>query len=121
MNESEYGRELLLETRRIMRELGVPEHLTGHRYLVEAVLLCIRQPEYLRRITARLYPEVARRCHGSARQVERAMRHAIETAWLRCDLKTMERYFGNTVDPRRCKPVNSHFIARVASAVQLGE
>lgn len=111
----------LLETRRILRELGVPEQLSGHQYLVEAVLLCIKEPDYLRHITAGLYPTVARRCQASAQQVERAMRHAIETAWLRCDLKIADRYFGNTIDPRRCKPVNSHFIARVASAVLLGD
>ena len=112
---------VLTGTRRILRELGVPEHLSGYQYLVEAVVLVIREPAYLRRVTTELYPAVAKKCGSTASRVERAIRHAIETAWTRCTLDTIARYFGNTISPTRGKPVNSEFIARVSSAVLLGE
>ena len=104
----------------ILRELGVPEHLTGYLYLVEAVELVVREPAYLRRITAGLYPDVAKKYHSTPTKTERAIRHAIETAWSRCDLDTLNYYFGNTVSPLRGKPVNSEFIARVSNAVRQG-
>lgn len=113
-------RDLQIRAGKVMRELGVPEHLSGYLYLLEAILLTLREPDYLRHITGRLYPEVAK-MHGSTdKRVERAMRHAIETAWCRCSLDAVAHYFGNTISPSRGKPVNSEFIARVASAVRLG-
>lgn len=108
-------------TRTLLRELGVPEHLTGYLYLVEAVVLAVQEPGYLRRVTSGLYPAVAKICDTTPSRAERAMRHAIETAWSRCDLDTLFHYFGNTVSPVRGKPVNSEFIARVSNAVRLGE
>ena len=104
----------------ILRELGVPEHLTGYQYLVEAVELVVREPAYLRRITKGLYPDVAKKYHSTPTKTERAIRHAIETAWTRCDLDTLSDYFGNTICPIRGKPINSEFIARVANAVRQG-
>jgi len=103
---------------KVLRELGVPEHLTGYPYLVEAVELVVQEPSYLRRITAGLYPDVAKKYHSTPSRTERAMRHAIETAWTRCDLDTLSYYFGNTVSPVRGKPINSEFIARVSNAVR---
>ena len=105
----------------VLRELGVPEHLSGYPCLVEAVVLAVQEPGYLRRITAGLYPDVAKRCDTTPSRAERAMRHAIETAWTRCDMDTLTYYFGNTVSPVRGKPINSEFIARVANAVRQGE
>ena len=100
-----------------MRALGFRDNLCG----TEMLRIAIREYEPGMVITKELYPMIANRVGSTPSRVERAMRHAIETAWLRCDLKTADRYFGNTIDPRRCKPVNSHFIARVASAVLLGD
>ena len=105
---------------RILRELGVPEHLSGYLYLVEAVELVVKDPGYLRRITSGLYADVAKKYQTSPARAERAIRHAIETAWNRCDLDTLAYYFGNTVNPAKGKPVNSEFIARVSNAVRQG-
>ena len=105
---------------RVLRDLGVPEHLSGYLYLVEAIEMVVNEPSYLRRITTGLYPDVAKKYHSTPGRTERAIRHAIETAWSRCDLDTLTRYFGNTVSPVKGKPVNSEFIARVSNAVQQG-
>lgn len=103
---------------RILRELGVPEHLSGYGYLVEAVLLVRRDSSYLRRVTLALYPELAEKFGTTPSAVERGIRHAIETAWTRASLEAVERYFGNTICPRKGKPVNSEFIARIAGAME---
>lgn len=103
---------------RVLRDLGVPEHLSGYLYLVEAIELVIMDPSYLRRITTALYPDVAKKYRSTPSQTERAIRHAIETAWSRCDLDTLSYYFGNTVSPVKGKPVNSEFIACVSNAIR---
>ena len=115
------GVSLRLQICRVLRELGVPEHLIGYEFLVDAVMLTVDKPDYLRHVTGALYPAVAKKHNCTDKQVERAMRHAIETAWNRCALEDIARYFGNTISPSRGKPVNSEFIARVANAVRMGE
>ena len=66
-----------------------------------------------------LYPEVARRYNTTPSRVERAVRHAIETAWDRGDLETLQRYFGYTVSNTKGKPTNSEFIAMIADRIRL--
>lgn len=106
---------------RILLELGVPDHIKGHRYLVKAIDLAVEEPELLDSVTKELYPRTAMVFGSTSSRTERAIRHAIETAWLRCDLKTMSRYFGSTVDVNRGKPTNSEFIARIANLVRRWE
>lgn len=98
----------------VLREVGVPAHLKGHAYLAEAVMLALQHPDYLRHMMDRLYPAVARKYHTTPASVERAMRHAVETAWLRADPDILTSFFGNTVSPRKGKPVNAEFIAQIS-------
>lgn len=98
----------------VLRELGVPAHLKGHAYLAEAVILTLHHPDYLHHMMEQLYPAVARKYHTTPACAERAMRHAVETAWLRADPDTLTCFFGNTISPRKGKPVNGEFIAQVS-------
>ena len=105
------------KTGRVLRELGVPEHLNGYTYLLEAVELAASDPPILRKMTRALYPAVAEKYSTTPAASERAIRLAIETAWLRCDPDVQRCYFGNTINPRKGKPSNSEFITRVLHAV----
>ena len=102
----------------VLRELGVPAHLKGHAYLAEAAVLALQHPDYLCHMMNQLYPAVARKYHTTPASVERAMRHAVETAWLRADPDTLSGFFGNTVCPRKGKPVNAEFIAQIAGILR---
>lgn len=121
MGRRELPRDREEEICRILLELGVPEHIKGHRYLVEAIRLAVEDPEILDSMTKGLYPQTAAAFHSTAARTERAIRHAIETAWLRGDLEIMGRYFGNTISLDRGKPTNSEFIARIANLVRRWE
>ncbi len=110
-----------ITTGKILRELGIPEHLTGYTYLREAVELAVHDPVLPRYMMKRLYPAVAGKFHSTPQRAERAMRHAIETAWARGDPESLWTFFGNSVNPVRGKPANSEFIARIASAVRQEE
>ena len=111
------ARNLRSATGGLLRELGVPEHLNGYTYLLEAVELASADPSVLRKMTTALYPSVARKYSTTPAASERAIRLAIENAWLRCDPEIQRFYFGNTISPEKGKPSNSEFITRVLSAV----
>lgn len=103
----------------IIHEIGVPAHIKGYQYLREAIALAVREPEAIGAITKILYPSVARRFATTPSRVERAIRHAIEVAWDRGDLETLQSIFGYTVSNIKGKPTNSEFIAMIADRLHL--
>ena len=106
------------EIRRILLELGAPDHLVGHPYVIRAILLVISDRLYINSITFGLYPQLAVEFDTTPARVERAIRHLIEVTWARGDLDILEKYFGNTVSASRGKPTNGEFIARMANVVK---
>ena len=103
----------------IMHQIGVPAHIKGYQYLREAIILSINDTEMMNSVTKVLYPTVAKRFSTTSSRVERAIRHAIEVAWDRGDLDTLQRFFGYTVSNTKGKPTNSEFIALIADKLQL--
>lgn len=103
----------------IIHEIGVPAHIKGYQYLREAILIAVEDMDVINAVTKVLYPEVARRYGTTASRVERAIRHAIEVAWDRGDIETLQKYFGYTVSNAKGKPTNSEFIAMIADRLQL--
>jgi len=103
----------------ILHQIGVPAHIKGYQFLREAILLTMENPEYINCVTKRLYPEIARTNGTTASRVERAIRHAIEVAWDRGDVDTLNSYFGYTIQSLRGKPTNSEFIAMIADRMRL--
>ena len=103
----------------ILHQIGVPAHIKGYQFLRDAILLTISDHGYINAVTKRLYPEIAKRNMTTASRVERAIRHAIEVAWDRGDLETLQRFFGYTVSNTKGKPTNSEFIALIADKLQL--
>ena len=103
----------------IIHEIGVPAHIKGYQYLREAIMIAVADMDVINAVTKILYPEVAKRFGTTASRVERAIRHAIEVAWDRGDLETLQKYFGYTVSNAKGKPTNSEFIAMIADRLQL--
>ena len=103
----------------IIHEIGVPAHIKGYQYLREAISLAVEDMEVINAVTKVLYPAVAKKFGTTASRVERAIRHAIEVAWDRGDLETLQKYFGYTVSNAKGKPTNSEFIAMIADRLQL--
>ncbi len=111
----------LLESRvtAVIHEIGVPAHIKGYQYLREAIMIAVNDMDVINAVTKVLYPEVAKRFDTTPSRVERAIRHAIEVAWDRGDLETLQKYFGYTVNSTKGKPTNSEFIAMIADRLQL--
>ena len=104
---------------KIIHQIGVPAHIKGYQYLRSAIMMAIDDNEVINSVTKVLYPSVAKKFGTTTSRVERAIRHAIEVAWDRGDVDTLNSYFGYTIQNNRGKPTNSEFIAMIADNLRL--
>ena len=113
--------EFNLETRvtDMIHEIGIPAHIKGYHYLRDAIIMAVEDMDVLNAITKVLYPTVAKMHQTTASRVERAIRHAIEVAWSRGKLDTLDELFGYTVSNGKGKPTNSEFIALIEDTIRL--
>ena len=103
----------------LMRQIGVPAHIRGYKYIRQAILLSLSDGEMLNAITKQLYPTVARLYKTTPSRVERAIRHAIEVAWTRGDVDVLTTMFGYTVKTSKGKPTNGEFISMLTDRLRL--
>lgn len=103
----------------IFMTVGIPAHIKGYQFLREAIKMAIDAPEIINSITKRLYPEVADKFETSPSKVERAIRHAIEVAWNKGRIESINSIFGVKVYSPNEKPTNGEFIALVADKMLL--
>ena len=103
----------------IIHDVGVPAHIKGYQYLREAIIMSVNDNEMLNSITKILYPSIAKKFQTTSSRVERAIRHAIEVAWNRGRMDTIDELFGYTINAEKGKPTNSEFIALIADKIRL--
>lgn len=96
--------------------LGVATNLRGYCYLCDAVLAEIRQPG--QQVTKTLYPDVGKPYGANGVQVERAIRTAIEKAWVRRNDGLWQQYFPVDRTGMIPKPSNAVFISTLAHHVR---
>ncbi|MDI9489027.1 MAG: sporulation transcription factor Spo0A [Bacillota bacterium] len=119
-NKSDYmERNLEADVTNIIHEIGVPAHIKGYQYLRDAIMMSVNDAEMLNSITKLLYPSIAKRHKTTPSRVERAIRHAIEVAWSRGKMDTIDELFGYTVSNGKGKPTNSEFVALIADKIRL--
>lgn len=112
-------RNLETDVTNIIHEIGVPAHIKGYQYLRDAIMMSVNDNEMLNSITKQLYPSIAKRHKTTPSRVERAIRHAIEVAWSRGKMDTIDDLFGYTVNNGKGKPTNSEFVALIADKIRL--
>lgn len=103
----------------IIHEIGVPAHIKGYQYLRDAIMMSVNDGEVLNSITKLLYPSIAKQHKTTPSRVERAIRHAIEVAWSRGKMDTIDELFGYTVSNGKGKPTNSEFVALIADKIRI--
>ncbi|MGI6188502.1 MAG: sporulation transcription factor Spo0A [Caldicoprobacteraceae bacterium] len=103
----------------IIHEIGVPAHIKGYHYLREAILMVVKDMDLLGGITKELYPMIAEKFNTTPSRVERAIRHAIEVAWNRGRVETINKIFGYTIHDEKGKPTNGEFIAMIADRMRI--
>ncbi len=121
METDDKRKKLEREVTEIIHEIGIPAHIKGYQYLRDAIIRTAGDMDIINAVTKVLYPEVAKKFGTTPSRVERAIRHAIEVAWDRGDVETLQRFFGYTVSGAKGKPTNSEFIAMIADRLHLQE
>jgi len=110
---------LEIEVTEIIHEIGVPAHIKGYQYLRDAIIMSVNDIEMLGSITKILYPTIAKKYQTTPSRVERAIRHAIEVAWSRGKMDTIDALFGYTIHNGKGKPTNSEFVALISDKIRL--
>ena len=118
-SEEDKTPDIETQVTKIIHQIGVPAHIKGYQYLRTAILMTVRDSDIINSVTKVLYPSVAKKYATTTSRVERAIRHAIEVAWDRGDVDTLNAYFGYTIQNDRGKPTNSEFIAMIADELRL--
>lgn len=117
--DKELSHDLEKDVTDMIHEIGVPAHIKGYQYLREAIMMSVEEPDMLGAITKVLYPTIAKKYQTTSSRVERAIRHAIEVAWNRGKMETLDNLFGYTINTGKGKPTNSEFIALIADRIRL--
>lgn len=111
--------DLEIDITNLIHEIGVPAHIKGYQYLRDAITIVVNDMDKLCAVTKELYPMIAKMNNTTPSRVERAIRHAIEVAWNRGKIETIDSLFGYTVKNDKGKPTNSEFIAIIADKLRL--
>lgn len=114
-----YSGDLEMDITNILLEIGIPAHIKGYQYIREGIIMAFYDRNMLHYITKFLYPAIAKKYKTTSSSVERTIRHAIEVAWRRGNLETLEEVFGNTICAGRGKPTNSEFMALLTDKLRL--
>ncbi len=104
----------------LLKEAGIPLHTKGGQYLAEAIAIVLRDYSAIEELRRRVYQPIADKNATRVENVERLIRHAIETACIHGRIDALHRLFGQTVRRETGKPTNSEFIAILAENVRLG-
>ena len=111
--------DLIAEVTEIIRDIGIPANIKGYQYIREGIIMCVNDSNNLNYITKLLYPSIAKKYNTTSSSVERAIRHAIEVAFARGQIDTINDMFGYTVNAFKGKPTNSEFIAMIADKLRI--
>ena len=117
--EAYMEQNLETDVTQMLHEIGIPAHIKGYQYLRDAIIMSVQDSEMLSSVTKILYPTIAKRHQTTSSRVERAIRHAIEVAWSRGKMDTINALFGYTVSGGKGKPTNSEFVALIADKIRL--
>lgn len=111
-------RDLEGETSVLLSRMGISASIKGYHFIRRAVIMAVEDAEVLAGITKGLYPDIARSYKTSASKVERAIRHAIESAWKK---NGPQVYFEVAGYLPAEKPTNGQFIAALSEYFRLQE
>lgn len=118
-NDDSVQKDLEVQVTEEILEIGIPAHVKGYHYVRSAIILAITEPDVINAVTKIIYPTIAKQYKTSPSRVERAIRHAIEVAWDRGNVDTLNSIFGYSISSSRGKPTNSEFIAMIADRLRL--
>ena len=118
-NRGFYECDIKMAVTSFIHKVGIPASIRGYIYTREAIMMALNDAELINSITKQLYPTIAKKHNTYPSRVERGIRYAIEVAWDRGDIDTLNKLFGYTINPNKGKPTNSEFIAMISDRFRL--
>ena len=103
----------------LIQYIGIPAHVKGYYYIREAVYISLREEKSLGNFSKKIYPKIAEKYNTTSICVERNIRHAIESAWNKGNLKVLDTMFGYTINAAKGKPTNREFIAMLVDRIRI--
>lgn len=105
----------------MLKNIGIAPNLRGYVHIKVALGMLQEEPELIKMLTKRLYPEIAAVCGTTASRVERTMRHAVEVSFNAMSPEDIQEYFGNCAKYYKGKTTNGEFLAILAERIRLGK
>lgn len=109
---SRYGDRIL----EIYKNIGMNPSCLGAKYLFSAIEYCLENPKFALR--GKVYPYIEEKYNTTYDRVERAMRHAIDSACKKGDYDAIISYFGAIIKPSKGKPTNFEFIDTITNHIR---
>ncbi len=106
------------EGTKIFIELGIPANLQGFRFLQDCIIKVVAEPEYIKKVTKTLYPEIGKKHMVNPMVVERSMRHATDVGYYKTGFKALNKLFGLECKILAFKPTNCELIAIISEALR---
>lgn len=104
---------LTVEIYKILHNLGLPAHIKGYQYISFGLEILFDKPNMKRLNIGYLYKEIADEFNTTKSNVERSIRHAIDTSFHRGDIKLIDSFFGHSLDLNKAKPTNFEYIITI--------
>lgn len=95
---------------KLLRKLGVSVRMTGYKYIRDAIIFAIKNPDSLASITKSIYPEIAESYQTSSGNVERNIRYVIDVTWSGRNDSKYSAAFAEVFGDDGARPTNSKFI-----------
>ena len=106
------------EITNIFRQIGIPANIKGYCFARSAIMMVINDSSAINAVIKKIYPSIAREYNTTPHRAERAIRYAIESAFIRGNIDLLDELFPSSCG--KSKVPNSEFIATIADNIQLG-
>ena len=102
----------------LIQELGVPMHLYGAVYLMDAIRYSIKDPTLTDELHNRLYPKIADLYGLTPGAIEKTIRVAVEEMFAKGNMDYIYELCGDSVSPDKAKLTNKKFIKACVEEVR---
>lgn len=113
-----YREKLVNRIKTEMSYISLMPGKQGYRLIIDAVLIAIDRPNDILMVTKDIYPKLARKYDITSKNVERAIRSAIESAWNHAGEEALRKHCPELINSTKDKPTNKEFIYYLADKVR---
>ena len=107
-----------IKIKKYLLELGFQPNLKGY-HLLASLIGQAQNGEKVMPLKYFGYVSLSEKFGVSVASIEKDIQNAISTAWLRGNVDTLYREFGETLDEDKGKPTNKHFLLTALERISM--